>query len=411
MQIADQFQLPFSEGPPWILRFLKKYADKLPNSEALVVSAKLYRTLLKKGEEIQKLGLPQNLYLAHVNPQVNEGIFLKPNSDPIQEGSLIGIYTGLYELVESDISTGTAYAYDVAQGISLKKQERQHVSRPQSKDKKIDFAIQTNAKEKGNFTRYINHSSLQPNVEAVVSKLPNGRMEILLFCLKTIHPGEQLLSNYGGQYWKTLQIIPNDIRPSTYTLTTRNTIKSGTKPEDLSFLAQKILTPLRQGTSTFPLSLENKTIIKKMKKKAVSLTKKQKKEISFFEDIIAERGIPRKFKLTPFSKSFKISLQKKESQLPKNTLIGVFAGTFSCTPSKKSILIAKQTRSKLFLDPTLEGNFLSHLPLYEKKGNVALHLAWDKETEMPLLLAISTQIIQPGENLILEQFEPLVFEK
>ena len=401
MSPIDDFKLTFSEGTPWILAFLKKCGKKLHSSEALKVSSKLYKTILKVNEEIVSIGHPPNLQLAYVDPTVNTGVFLQCKEKPIQRGTFIGIYTGHYELVEGDIATGTSYAYDVAQDISLQKKDLVHLTYPQkSLEKKISFSIQTNAMNKGNFTRYINHSSLNNNIEAVVSKFLDGRIEVLLFALKKIAPGEQLLSNYGGQYWKALGVIPDDMSPKTYLITSSGSLKRGEKTPSFSPKEKQILLSLRNIETTLPKSLEKKAFVKKLIQETPVLLKKHKKELDLFEELVLERGIPRKFTLRTLRNKTKVSLNSKEKPIPKNSLIGSIAGIFSLAPSFNALLLKTEKRSSLYLDLSQETNFLSLLSRHEKKSNLQVRLSFDSEDGSLKVLVFSSKRITPGEELL-----------
>jgi len=408
MIIPKKFRQLFSHGSPWLDSFLLKYSSKLPSTECLKVSSKLYKEILRVNKEIEENGLPFNLYAAKVHPNVKTGIFLRPDSPPISTGTFIGIYTGIYELVESDITTGTSYAYDVAQGISLKKNEKKHVLNPRRKDD--DYSIQTNAIQAGNFTRYINHTSLAPNIEAVISKLPDGRMEILLFALHEILPGDQLLSCYGGQYWRALGFIPNDMKPDTYVLTPSLKVKLESPVKSLSPQHKKILTPLRNVLVHMPISLEKNPLIKVLSKKLPRLTKKQKKEMDLFEELILERGLPRKFEISLQKGKFNVFLKANEKQIRKNELIGLIAGTFSLKSSSCSFLVAEKDKHCIFLDCTKESNFLSKLPCDLQKGNLSLKLFFDKEEQCPVLLVFANRTIKSGEKLIFKGLDPLFFK-
>jgi len=410
MAIAKHFRLTSSKGSSWVESYLLKYSKKLPRKDALRVDAKLLKEIEKVNEEVEKKGLPSNLFLAHVNENVATGVFLKPNSKPIKAGTFIGIYTGLYELVESAIQTGTSYAYDVAQELTLKKSELHHVVRHHTKtEEEKDYSIQTNAFETGNFTRYINHSSLNPNIEAVVSKFPDGRMEILLFALHPIHPGEQLLSCYGGQYWQVLDFIPDDMNPDTYILTPSLKVKLSNPLPALSPKQKDLLIPLRHVSIETPADLEKHPLMKALRKKTPSITKKQRKEMTAFEDIVLERGIPRKWHISSRKGGVKVTLKENETVIKKNEPIGVVAGSFSVKSSDISFLLAQNKKEKFFLDCKKEGNFLSRLPCNPKKSNVTLKVCFDDEEDSPMLLAFASKPIHPKDSLILDDLKPLIF--
>lgn len=409
MNIPEHFRLPFSEGSSWYEDFLLKYSSKLPRKEALQVSARLYKDIQRVSKEIELRGLPSNLYLAHVHPKVNTGVFLKPDAKPIPAGTFIGVYTGLYELVECDITEGTSYAYDVAQGVRIKKTDFKHVLNPKEPwARDTEYSIQTSAIKKGNFTRFINHSSLETNIEAIVSKLPNGRMEILLLALRAIQPGEQLFSNYGGQYWKALNIIPNDMRPNTYILTPNLKVKLANPIKPIAASHQKILLPLRNVLVNIPEEVESHPLFKAVKKQLPNISQKAKKEVDAFEEIVLEKGLPRKFSIAANQGKLKVTLKKNQDPIAKNTCIGLIAGTFSLNPSKKrSFVVAQGKKGTLSLEASEESNFLSHLPCKDTQSNLNIRFVWDDEEDYPVLLVFAARKILPGEQLVLSNFTPM----
>jgi len=392
MRISELFKLPFSKGTPWVEAFLKKYSASLSPSDALKVSRSLYQTIHKVNEEIVQKGLPSHLQLSYIHAQVHAGIFLKKESKPIASGKFIGLYTGRYELVPSDLCTGTSYAYDVAQGLILKKRDLQHVVYKDSSSS--EHSIQTNAFEIGNFTRYINHSSLAPNVEAVVGKLPDGRMEILLFALQKILPGEQLLSNYGGQYWKALGIIPQDMTPQSYQLKDSYRIYKHAPEKPFSPSMIRHLLPLREPFPLFLPELETSRYVQKIKQQVKQVTNKQRQQLDSFEEILLEKGIPRSFTL---QKAQGTLLPVVKEKLLKGHLIGALGGTFCCY--KTPILLDQTPSFSLYLDPQKKGNFLSQIPLDFKQGNLELKLLYDKELDLLLPLLFARKNIFPYEPL------------
>ncbi len=404
MSLPKHFRLTFSHGSPWINAYLLKYSKKLAFKDALSVSTKLQKSIEKINKAIEKDGLPSNLHLAYVHPKVQTGVFLKPTSAPIKGGSFIGIYTGHYELVDSEIMTGTSYAYDVAQDLTLKKDELKHFARYEAEKRADkDYSIQTNALEMGNFTRYINHTSLAPNIEAVVSKLSDGRLEIILFALHTIKPGEQLLSCYGGQYWKALGVIPNDMKPDTYLLTKGLKAKLSNPIKSLPEKQKTLLMPLRNAVLDIPENVENRPLVKALTKKAPRMNKKEQKEISDFEDFVLERGIPRKWQITPLNGNLKISLKAGEKPIRKNKLIGSLSGSLSLKSSSCSFLIDENKKPKLFLDCKKESNFLSRAPRDSKKSNLALKIGFDKELDSLVILVFATKTIHPKDFLVFSE--------
>jgi hypothetical protein len=395
-RIPKKFRLPFSVGIDWITEFLHKRSKKLLRSEAFLVSKKLYQKITEHNAVILKEGLPSHLHLAYVHPKVKTGVFLKMGEKPIKMGSFIGIYTGLYELVPGDLGTNTSYAYDVAAEIRIPKSALQYIQYAQKKaDTKEEYAIQTNAYPTGNFTRFINHSSLEPNIEAIVSKLPEGRIEIILFALKEIKPGEQLLSNYGGQYWTALNVIPNDMTPTTYRLNKLGKVELVHKHKAQSKKVYEALLSLRNPFLEIPKKLT--PIASKLKKALPKLSRADKKHVEEFEEIILEKGLPRHLEWKSISSHLR--LKKESKAISKNGFIGVLAGTLTTNPSDlflgnfqgKSLWIHSKEKANRF-------NLLSK----SAKGNVRIELTYDSDRETLLPLLIATKKIHPGDALLLQ---------
>lgn len=77
-----------------------------------------------------------------------------------------------------------------------------------SNDYRFEYAIAEgrrspytiDARERGNFTRFINHSDA-PNLETV-SVLHEGAMHIIVYARRTIQAGTQLSYDYGPEFWE-----------------------------------------------------------------------------------------------------------------------------------------------------------------------------------------------------------------
>jgi hypothetical protein len=403
MRNKNRFKLISSKGNDGVLSFLKKHTKKLASSEALRVSKKLLKTIEKTNQEIEKNGIPSNLYLAHVHKQVQFGIFLKPDSACIEVGEFIGTYTGRYELVEVDTTKETAYAYDVLQGFHLPKKSHCYVKdRKKSYPKNQEFAIQTNALKEGNFTRFINHSSLAPNVEAVVSKMPDGRMEILLFALKKIRPGEQLLSNYGGQYWAALGIIPNDMTPSSYKLDTSYKVIKHRLPPAISPKTKKHLMTLRHPILTVSPSLEKDPNFKRIRAMFPSLTSSLRKKIEAMEETILERGIPRQFDLKKIKGKWQVLLRKDSHSIQKNTFIGSFSGLLLLKNKANRTMflsLCKVTNTKTLYIDLKDASFTKHVLTTLTEGNLSMKIFHDKEDEKLTVVLFAKRKISPGESI------------
>jgi len=404
MKLPEKFKLLFSKGSPWVEKFLHQYVKKLTSKGAFKVSKKLFKEITKINEDILSSDLPTNLELAHVNSQVHTGVFLKPDCKAISSGTIIGVYTGAYELVPGDLTSCNSYAYDVVQEIHLKKDELKEVSRyekPFSTDE--EYSIQTNALETGNFTRFINHSSLQPNIEAIIGKLPDNKIEILLFALHKIKPGEQLLSNYGGHYWKALHIIPTDMAPTTYMLKEHTAYLANPIPDPATNVIDLLL-PLRNSSIQISDKICSSSIFKKFKKEIPAFPEKYLKKVEEWENTVVERGIPRHFSLVSQKKKWHIFSEKA---FTKGSFLGAFSGTLSSKKTDHSLELAKTTKTKLFLDLDKEGNCLHLLQENGLAGNTSIRPMYDKDTDTLYLLLFASKKISQGDTLSLKPFEVL----
>ncbi|MBM3197655.1 MAG: SET domain-containing protein [Chlamydiae bacterium] len=398
MPIEQKFRMTHSTGIPWIHRFLQSHQDpQIP-----LLPKKAQKALTRISKEIILHGIPSHLQLAYVHPHVNKGVFLREDASPIRKGSLIGAYTGAYELVPGNEMRETSYCYDVVQEISLTQHQKSYVVKRQDKLPPCrDYSIQTNALRKGNFTRFINHSSLEPNIEARLYKLPQGEIEVFLFAKKEILPGEQLLSNYGGSYWHVLPVIPSSIRPTTYQLQGHRA--RHLHPEkNLSPGQQKHLLLLRNPSPELEPSVESSWLYKKLQKELPALSLKQQNELDTLEEILLERGLPRRFTLIRSSPVWTITLEHTASPIYPGEWVAPLAGTLSFTWEPESLCLTATTRKNLFLLTNKHPNAFTRLPR-RSDGNLALLQAYHPERKEVVLIAYATQVILPGDKLVLQQ--------
>jgi SET domain-containing protein len=152
----------------------KKTTKKLKRKkyyETNVWAAHLFEKPLCLKKEIPYL-------IKKVNPLVGYGVFA---TSKISELSFIGEYTGVVRKRRfwGEFSNDYVFSYSIE---------------PHDTPWVID------AREKGNFTRFINHS-YEPNLTAkwIIS---GGVAHIILFANRLIYPGEQLTYDYGPKYWK-----------------------------------------------------------------------------------------------------------------------------------------------------------------------------------------------------------------
>lgn len=114
-----------------------------------------------------------SLYIDRVNQHVGMGCFAKQT---INKHSFIREYTGKRISATESIEDFTYIAM-------------------------VTSEIFVDAKNIGNESRYMNHSST-PNAINDRVQLPDGTVILVLIALKTIVAGEEIRWNYGSSYWK-----------------------------------------------------------------------------------------------------------------------------------------------------------------------------------------------------------------
>ena len=114
-----------------------------------------------------------------IDESLGYGVFAE---EEIPVGAYIGEYTGLVRKRQRRTDRKNDYCFEYTIG--------DWVYNP--------FLI--DAKDQGNFTRYINHSD-HPNVESL-SVYANEVMHIIFVALKPIKSGVQMCYHYGDTFWK-----------------------------------------------------------------------------------------------------------------------------------------------------------------------------------------------------------------
>lgn len=202
--------------------------------------APLPKKNLKELVEVSKIilekGVPDHLVVKKLSSKLGYGVFLHPDADPITIGSLIAPYSGEVNMAPQNEPDDSAYAFAAISDILLKKEEHPLIDQTRKYHPNRHYVLNLDAKDRGNFTRFINHS-IQPNIEAEffkVSKnalgLKKSPIEVFYRASKKIMPGEQLLVCYEDEeetYWKPFNIKPFPMTPQTFTLDDKlNIIKS-----------------------------------------------------------------------------------------------------------------------------------------------------------------------------------------
>ena len=400
MKIPSIFRKTASQGTPWIHGFFQKHKDR--SIPALSTQRKHAWEHIQ--EEILLYGVPDHLTLTYVHPHVQTGVFLKRTAKPIAKGTLIGAYTGAYELVPSEATTGNSYCYDVVQHIHLSSRELRFVKKGYKHlSTEEEYSIQTNALPMGNFTRFINHSSTAPNVEAIIHKI-HGHIEVFLFAKHKICPGEQLLSNYGGSYWQALGIIPNILTPTTYRLPKKGRVQHCYLEETLSKAQRLYLTPLRHTRVHIPEEVLASSLYQKLCRMLPKLSQRQKTCIDLLEEEMLERSIPSSVFLQRNGRAW--ALYSKH-RIPKGTLIALCAGTLSLSHAQEALLLGATSKRTLFLLLKKQPNAFSLLPL-SSHGSLSWELVFDKEQKVLFCLLRAARAIKAKESLTLLLPDPLM---
>lgn len=166
---------------------------------------------------------------------LGKGAFLNLTSPSIPKGSILGMYSGEYKLFQIDhlADADLSYAFELTEIICL--DETEHLKffpNLETYTDNGDYVIYCDALEKGNWTRYLNHADLSANCEAqLVRYKPTNSLGnsieqwiVLVTASKKINPGEQLLLNYGKNYWKKYGIVPSVVNPRTLMLADDGTV-------------------------------------------------------------------------------------------------------------------------------------------------------------------------------------------
>lgn len=132
------------------------------------------------------------LYLKYINDTVGFGAFA---DEPIEEGQLVIEYTGCLVLDE-DCEADGDFAMEVGRCY---------------RTDKGPILLSVDAKNTGNFSRFINHS-YHPNVDSMTLFNPkDGLFHVLLHAKDPIEKNAQLFINYGEGYWFSRTIEPVDL--------------------------------------------------------------------------------------------------------------------------------------------------------------------------------------------------------
>lgn len=169
-------------------------------------------------KEIEKRALPKAFVLKKLPGKLGHGVFLHPKAAPILKGQAIAPYAGEVSIVVQNADDDASYAFDPVVDLRLTKEEQKKFDPKNRYHPRRLYALKLDAEKRGNFTRFVNHSS-QPNVVAYLVSTKENPYEIIYFAKKKILPGEQLLVSYEEEedsYWGVLGIEPFPMTPRTF---------------------------------------------------------------------------------------------------------------------------------------------------------------------------------------------------
>lgn len=171
MQVKFQANLTFQNDK--VLQKTQKLCLKASENEEFDRKQKwlgvLFAPEIEEGREVDAL-------IQWIDPKMGYGVFATKDLPPF---TFIGEYTGEVRK-RKWADNRNYYCYDYAIG------------------EKSPFLI--DAEKSGNLTRFINHSR-SPNLEPL-SVLSGGLMHLILLTTRWVKSGEQLLYDYGPEYWK-----------------------------------------------------------------------------------------------------------------------------------------------------------------------------------------------------------------
>ena len=221
-----KFKLPRIVITPELRDFLTKELKR--RGEVIVKADKVtLEEMAEASKAVLSTGIPKNLVRKKLPKGLGYGIFLRPDAEPILKRQVIASYSGDFRLVPQMRAEESDYAFAPMADITLSKKDHKRLDPHRAWHPRRLYELLIDADKKGNFTRFINHSS-KPNILAEELRVPNNPYgltpapaEIVYIAKKTIRPGEQLLVSYeDGEetYWAVMGIKPLPITPQTFRL-------------------------------------------------------------------------------------------------------------------------------------------------------------------------------------------------
>lgn len=364
-----------------------------------------FKSYLKKMEES---GIPDKIQVVKISEEIGWGVFAKKN---IEAKEFLGIYSGLFELVQADNLENNEYVFDLLEGFS----KEELITLNLKDNGNGEYFLRTNAKEVGNFTRYINHSS-SPNVKPKL-QIIDGDVQVLLFASEPVQEGRQLFLDYGEEYWKKLGIKPKDLKHDTYIF--------GKPPQDekkekrAKVVENKLKWQLIRSQdpdkvlNCIVTSLKVNAAQARTKFKARFPDKKMKESIREYDQSLSKGKMPFNLSLEcRDSGEPEVFLEEDSYSLPPGTLIGVWSGEYRIIKDSEKkeydysyafdlhSFVRRKESYHLLVDAKDKGNYTKYIQR-SSEPNVEPHryLMPDGKLEMMIL---TTREIQPGEALYMD---------
>lgn len=233
-----EFKKPRQILPQEISKIISREI-KVQKIKVLRASKLMLKQIAEISEAIKKNTLPCYLVCKKLPHNLGSGIFLHPQANPIEKGSIIAPYSGIVSIEsQNDSDEGSDYVFAPLSDMHLTKKEQELFDKKHQYHPKRLYSLQLDALKEGNFTRFINHSSTPNIVAELVSIKANSLglspspLEVVYMAKKIIKPGEQLLICYEGDdksYWGAAKIKPFPMTPKTFQLDENLNIKNKTK--------------------------------------------------------------------------------------------------------------------------------------------------------------------------------------
>lgn len=175
----------------------------------------------------------RQLVVAKISDNIGSGLFLDPKSELIQSDTFIGFYYGDIRIVceddleEDDIYLHSHYIFSLMR-FTLDAVDHEALSKARQIKRSPfqegnTYVLYVDAKENGNATRFMNHGT-KTNCAFQMAYIKNthGKIvpTILVRSVKVIHPGEQLLVDYGKHFFQEEDPshVKIEMTPQTYVL-------------------------------------------------------------------------------------------------------------------------------------------------------------------------------------------------